>query len=361
MDSIGYAFKFSTELIVLILSLAVIGTNFAGNANLQSLTSNNLLAKELSYRSGLNKLLYNKTTAVTTVVTGSNAFISSASAQVVLASDQLTSAGSDLPQNSAVSDNAITAEYPDNVKDLIANQIQSYSVQAGDTLQSLATKFNISQNTIKWANNLSSSKVAPGTNLVILPVDGVLHKMGANDTLPDVAKAYNADLNKIISFNGLADSSDTQQGDVIIVPDGIVPAPAAPIAKPAAVAKHVIKGKTVYEPVVNLTPSSGHLFPVGQCTYYVAFRRDALGKPVTWGGNAKAWLKNAAAAGAETGHTPTPGAIAEMKDGNRRYGHVALVEQVQGDEVTVSEMNYEGWGITDKRTVNINDISAYIY
>src|SRR5205807_1285041 len=96
-------------------------------------------------------------------------------------------------------------------------------------------------------------------------------------------------LDKIISYNSLCDASCTEPGDLIIVPDGTIPAP-APKAAPAPVAKHVINGKTVYSPRIDLTPGSGHIFPWGQCTYYVAFRWDAMGYSLGIGGNANSFL-----------------------------------------------------------------------
>ena len=39
-----------------------------------------------------------------------------------------------------------------------------------------------------------------------------------------------------------------------------------------------------------------------------------------------------------------------------RMGHVAYVTGVDGDTVTVSEMNYAGFGRVSTRTVNIHSI-----
>ncbi len=75
-----------------------------------------------------------------------------------------------------------------------------------------------------------------------------------------------------------------------------------------------------------------HQFPWGWCTWYVAKRRY-----IPWGGNAKDWMRNAAAAGFPTASdkAPVPGSIMcwgglNVADG-RRYGHVALVERVWWD------------------------------
>lgn len=366
MDRIDYTFKFSTELVVLVLSLIIVVANAAGFKNLQKTDSSNMFARELSYHPYVNQKLYNNDTAVNTVVSPSSGFIATASAQVVLTSLNTDPASSDSsinPPQSIINNNAIDPEQQDNIRGLVANQIQNYTVQSGDTIEGLSKKFGISQNTIIWANDLGSKTLKPGMVLTILPINGVLHKVGPQDTLGDIAKAFHADVNQIISYNGLADESDINPGDLLIIPDGVVPAPAKPNTPPPASVKHVVKGKTVYEPRVNLTPDDGHIFPWGQCTYYVAFRRSALGKPVTWGGNAKSWLANARAQGVPTGSTPVPGAIVVTND-SRRYGHVAIVESVNGDgSIVVSEMNYKGLGVIDQRTISgdSRSVKGYIY
>ncbi len=90
-------------------------------------------------------------------------------------------------------------------------------------------------------------------------------------------------------------------------------------------------------------PVSNH-FPYGQCTYYVATRRN-----VPWNGNAIAWLWNAAPFRPE-GSTPRPGAIMVTSEG-WGLGHVAYVESVGAGSFTVSEMNFAGWGFVDYRTI----------
>jgi surface antigen len=83
---------------------------------------------------------------------------------------------------------------------------------------------------------------------------------------------------------------------------------------------------------------------------------------VPWGGNAGTWLYNAKAQGYSTGKKPVAGSIVVTTE-NRYYGHVALVEKVSGGSITVSEMNYAGWGKMTRRTLSANSrvIKGYIY
>lgn len=360
MDNIDYTFKFSTELVVVTLSLLIIGVNFAGAKSLDAFDSS-LFSKLLSYHPERNIALYNTTTAVKTVVSHDSNVFTSSPIKTVLASQSFDPSAPDTTStDTLISNNTIVKQDPDSVDKMIADQIKVYDTVPGDTLASIAAKFGISTNTIKWANNLSSDQIKPGWNLVILPVSGVLHKVTANDTLPDIAKKFHADINQIISYNGLEDDSDSQDGQLLIIPGGSIPAPVVP--KPTKVVKNIVRGKIVFEPVPDdITDYSGgtdHVFPWGQCTWYASKLRGG----VPWGGNAKAWLTNAAAYGAKIGSTPKVGAIVVTTE-NRRYGHVAIVKAVEAGRFLITEMNYKGRGIIDDRWID-NDsgvIRGFIY
>jgi len=100
-----------------------------------------------------------------------------------------------------------------------------------------------------------------------------------------------------------------------------------------------------------------HYFPYGYCTYYVSQKREII-----WSGNAGTWLAGAKSAGKDTGKTPQVGAIMVTSEGGKA-GHVAYVEAVSGDKVTISEMNFKGYGIVSTRTIAANSkfIKGYIY
>lgn len=103
---------------------------------------------------------------------------------------------------------------------LMADVIK-YEVQAGDSVSSIAQKFQISQKTITWNNSqINTSKLQPGQELLILPVDGVLHTVKSGDTLNAIAKEYSVtDTSAILAQNKLEDTSLTAD-QKIIVPGG---------------------------------------------------------------------------------------------------------------------------------------------
>ena len=112
-----------------------------------------------------------------------------------------------------------------------ANEVIEYEIQQGDTLTSIAEKFDISLNTILWANGLSkSSSAKTGQTLVILPVSGVLHHVKQGETVSQIAKKYKGDVNKILVFNELSNEGEIAVGDILVIPDGIMPVSApAPV------------------------------------------------------------------------------------------------------------------------------------
>jgi murein DD-endopeptidase MepM/ murein hydrolase activator NlpD len=112
-----------------------------------------------------------------------------------------------------------------NKKDVI-----DYTVQPGDTFQSIADSYKISVNTLLWANDLTSSaKIKVGQSLAVLPTDGVLHVVKSGDTVSTIALKYKAKSDDIISYNDLANQDDVYVGDILIVPGGVMPKKATPL------------------------------------------------------------------------------------------------------------------------------------
>lgn len=103
-------------------------------------------------------------------------------------------------------------------------EIEEYLVEKGDTLSIIASRFDISLETLLWANDLSrTSLISPGQKLIILPVSGVLHIVREGDTLSEVSQVYQAKKDEIVSFNDLSNQDDIFVGDFLIVPGGKMP------------------------------------------------------------------------------------------------------------------------------------------
>lgn len=103
----------------------------------------------------------------------------------------------------------------------VKKEISEYVVQEGDTVASIAIKFDISVETVLWANSLSKgATVKPGKTLVILPVTGVLHIVGSGQTLGQIAVMYNISAKEISDFNELDEEGRIFVGDFLIISNG---------------------------------------------------------------------------------------------------------------------------------------------
>lgn len=217
--------------------------------------------------------------------------------------------------------------------------IRHYTTVAGDSLSSLADKFGVTANSIKWSNALSGTNIAVGTNLVIPPVNGVIYTVKSGDTPSSLAARYQADSNQIISYND-AEISGLKPGDQIIIPNGQVAAPVV-----------------TYGFFVASYGSNGYDY--GYCTYYAA---NKVAVPANWG-NANTWALYALLSGWTVSSTPVPGAIAQTGSGFQ--GHVAYVEAVSEDGTMMkySDMNgIAGWGrVGFSDWVSISRFPHYIY
>lgn len=140
----------------------------------------------------------------------------------------LTSSTSAVYSSVSSTDLTTTTEVSDKPRfDII-----DYEVQKGDVLGTIADKFGISVDTIKWANNLKSEDLMPGESLRIPPVTGIVLQVKPGDTIYSIAKTYKTDAQKIVNFPGNdfadLDTFSLNVGQTLIVPDGVMPE-AAPI------------------------------------------------------------------------------------------------------------------------------------
>jgi len=107
------------------------------------------------------------------------------------------------------------------------DKVKDYPVEGGDTLATIAKKFDVSVDTIKWANDLKDDTIKPGQVLKIPPVTGIVHKVEAGDSIYSIAKKYNVDAQAIVNFpfNDFADSDNftLASGQTIVVPNGTPP------------------------------------------------------------------------------------------------------------------------------------------
>jgi N-acetylmuramoyl-L-alanine amidase len=235
--------------------------------------------------------------------------------------------------------------------------IINYTTKSDDTVKSVAAEFGISEDTVRWANKLTSDSLKADTKLVIPSITGVLYTVKEGDDTAKLADKYKADKDRIISFND-AELTGLKVGSQIVIPDGILPENerpgyVAPVTYTAYTASSSVSATSL-----SSTAVSGNGYAYGYCTYYAYNRRSELGKPIggNWG-NAVSWAPMAAASGYSVNHSPQAGDVLQNGGG---YGHVAVVERVNGDgSIYLSEMNYVGWNIISNRTVPASAVGSY--
>jgi LysM repeat protein len=135
--------------------------------------------------------------------------------------------------------------------------VQKYIVQKGDTIQSIAEKFEVSTDTIRWANGITGDFLKIGQELDILPINGVIHTVKSGDTIDVIARKYDASVQDIYDINWL-DSTNLKIGQEILVPNGRMPQP-KPVVKP------IVASTKPYSPPSGPIPSTGSFIRPVNC------------------------------------------------------------------------------------------------
>lgn len=221
--------------------------------------------------------------------------------------------------------------------------VRQYTAVAGDTVPTVAAKYNLTAQTIRWVNNLTSDALEPGKVLTIPPKDGIMYTVKQGDTVETIATKYKADANIIRHDNDLENAAPAV-GAQLLIADGVLPANEQPgyVAPRTTTSTGSYGGANTGVPS-NIAVSAGNRYAWGNCTWYAYERRAQLGNPVgSFWGNASTWGYNARLAGYSVDGNPSAGAV--MVNGGG-YGHVAIVESVNpGVSVHISEMNAYRWG-----------------
>ena len=98
----------------------------------------------------------------------------------------------------------------------------TYTVKKGDSLWSIAKKYNTTVEELKAANNLSSNLLSVGQVLKIpaleeVPGNYIVYTVSKGDTLYGIANKYNTTVNDLIEYNNLS-STNLSIGQKILIP-----------------------------------------------------------------------------------------------------------------------------------------------
>jgi len=248
-----------------------------------------------------------------------------------------------------------TIERPSFATETVTRPAQTVVAPGGVGADTLATTYHVDQAALRWANDLPvGAQPAAGAPVLLPPGPGGLVQVVVGERPSQFAHRLGIDPRVVLDYNHLSSDAPLAAGRYLQVPVGAAPHGAlnASVFVPAAPGI----------PEVVPQPSTGsNGFDFGQCTWYVATKRDLH----RWGGNARDWWPAAAKFRPE-GHVPVVGAILVMNIGP--WGHVAYVERAFPDgSFEISEMNWYGngggWGRVDHRIIPANEpgILGFIY
>jgi murein DD-endopeptidase MepM/ murein hydrolase activator NlpD len=228
------------------------------------------------------------------------------------------------------------------------SEIITYTVQKGDTLSQIAKKFGVSDDTIRWQNDLTNDNITVGDTLEILPVTGIAHKVTSGDTIYTIAKKYDSNPQAIVDFpfNDFADPQTFSLvvGQTLIVPEGVQPQ-----AQPTYVAR---KAYIPSGPVV--ISGAGFTWPVhGTMNQYFSWYHKAvdlgapLGTPVLAAHNGT--VQVAISGGWNDGYG-THVIISGDNGYQTLYAHMSSLNVSSGQRVTAGS-TVIGWvGLTGRTT-----------
>lgn len=265
-----------------------------------------------------------------------------------------------------------------NLSDLISrgvtvNKLNQANKDAMDSVKDakakLVTLKSNQEDELKTIESTKSQLVSDKAKLVSLKSD---------------AKAQEKALNKTLSDNkSTLASLQTQFDDATAAAAAAKKAAAKEAAAKASAAKKTAvnlsaKSSSSSSSSVNLSTgstssaasgsysSSGNTYPWGQCTWYAKQRSGWAGNG--WG-NGGQWGASAAAQGFTVNHTPAAGAIVSFAPGQTvgnwqadgTYGHVAYVESVSGNTITISQGGMGFSNPAGPNTQTVSGASAFTY
>ena len=255
-------------------------------------------------------------------------------------------------------------EKPSIINTNISRGVQTYTVAEGETMASIAAKYGITTDQIRWSNGLKNTNVVAEQVLKIPTVPGIVYTVKAGDTAEALAAKYGGTPENIIAFNDL-ESGNLIIGSQIVLPGGVLPYRERPeYVAPVRQSFYTYSGSSsarqsmrvlsqgrspTQHPSINNSGPGVENNPMirGQCTWYAWYWRAANGRPLPGGGylsHARYWAARAANAGYAVDRNPEVGAVFQTTAGY--YGHVGIVVAINVDgSLVVREMNLDNRGI----------------
>lgn len=223
----------------------------------------------------------------------------------------------------------------------VSRGVVEYVVADGESMESIANKYGVTTDQIRWSNGKKTTDVSAGDTLYIPSKPGIVYTVKEDETIEGIADKYGSSVAEIIALNDL-EVSGISEGMRILIKGGELPETERPEYVPPAPRvyyTYTYLGNTSERQNIEALGyfyNLGGPYGRGQCTQWAWYKRQDLPNTL---GNANTWAARAAAIGYTVNRTPSAGAIFQTTSG--WYGHVGYVESVNPDgSIVVSEMNY---------------------
>lgn len=142
-----------------------------------------------------------------------------------------------------------------------SQKVITYTVREGDSLWSIATRFGLDIDTLRWSNEdlaRNPDLLSVGQELTILPVRGAYHTVQTGETVEAIALAYGVTPTVIMDYplNNLQPPYQLREGQKLVIPGG---------------------RRELHWPKPDLSPASPFAWPVvGQITQEYSEEHPAL-------------------------------------------------------------------------------------
>lgn len=252
----------------------------------------------------------------------------------------------------------------------------TYTVQDGESMDSIAAKYGITTDQIRWSNGLKNTNLSAGTVLYLPKEPGIVYTVKSDDTVESIASKYGSNVAEITIFNDL-DVDGLSEGSKIFIKNGSLPVKERPEYVPPVVRTtytYTYLGDTSTRQNVQIIATgfydSNYPYPnpnpgvPGWCTWYAWWWRAtsplSLGALGHEGRNANTWHYNYAYRG--VGREPRVGAVFQIPYGGGGYGHVGVVVGINDDgSIVVREMNYAGRYVVTEATIPATYVGNFNY
>lgn len=224
-----------------------------------------------------------------------------------------------------------------------ADQISIYTVRSGDTLSLIAKMFNVSEGTVRAANDIKKGQsVAVGRDLLILPISGIKYTVKKGDTIESIAKKYGGDVDEVKLYNDNVIDGRIIVGSEIIIPNG-----------------------EIIETVVKPTPKSTSVSSTKKPTSVSVISTDGYIRPVKgiisqWSHDRYHAVDIAAPTGTSV-YASRGGTVIAAKNGyNGGYGNMIIIDHGNGVQTLYAHLSklYVSYGQKVEQGENIGAVGS---